>query len=539
MDFINSSQKWDVIVIGAGVGGATIGYALAKAGKKVLFLEKGLSRRDEKNLLLEDKHAELFFPRVDVARPQYSDILKRSGRWAETLTDQTQKKENEFVPFLGTGDGGSSSIYGMVMSRFFPQDFEPGQNHPKIPNATLQEKWPITYNELRPFYKAVEDLYQVRGEIDPLRGVKILDPLKDAPAVSQANQSLAKFLQAKGMHPYRLPIACKFVENCKDCISVLCSRNCKNDAGQICLNPALNDYGAVILNECEVVQLDSTDKAVTGVKCLYQGKEIVLNANIIILAAGALFSPVLLLKSKSSFWPQGLANTSGLVGKNLMRHNLDLYGVESNIALNPYPFRELSINDFYCQNNMRLGNIHSFSPIPSEIIVADLVEELRLSAIPLLPQLVKVLGPFIQKYLDKNLNQRLILATLTEDLPYRENAVSYDDKMQRIIFQYRMHNYEKERVEQLRIKMKEILKPLKFIHVKQAESNMRLAHACGTCRFGDDANESVLDKNNKAHDLENLYVVDSSFFPSSGATSPSLTIAANALRVAETILKKW
>lgn len=539
MNSINFSQKWDVIVIGAGVGGATIGYALAKAGKKVLFLEKGLSRTNKNNPSLEGKYAELFFPTGDVARPQYGDILKRSGRWAEMLTDQTEKKESEFVPFIGMGDGGSSSIYGMVMSRFFPQDFEPGQNHPKVPNATLQEKWPITYNELRPFYKAAEELYSVRGEIDPLRGGRILDPLKDAPALSEANEIFAKFLQGKGLHPYRLPVACEFVENCKDCISVLCSRNCKNDAGQICLNPALNDYGAVILNECEVVQLDSTDKAVTGVKCLYQGKEIVLNANIIILAAGALFSPVLLLKSKSSFWPQGLANTSGLVGKNLMRHNLDLYGVESKCSLNPYPFRELSINDFYFEGSMRLGNIHSFAPIPSEIIVADIIEELRLKAIPFLPEFVKVLRPFIQNFLDKNLNQRLILATLTEDLPYHENAVSYDDKMRRIVFQYRMHNYEKERVEQLRKKMKEILNPLKFIHVKQAESNMRLAHACGTCRFGDDANESVLDKNNKAHDLENLYVVDSSFFPSSGATSPSLTIAANALRVAETILKKW
>ena len=126
-----------------------------------------------------------------------------------------------------------------------------------------------------------------------------------------------------------------------------------------------------------------------------------------------------------------------------------------------------------------------------------------------------------------------------EDLPYSDNRVlpAVDGPAGAVHITYRLRDQDRVRIARFRSLMKTALKPLRWRLIKQAENNQRIAHVCGTCRFGNDPKTSVLDQNNRCHDLDNLYVVDSSFFPSSGGTNPSLTIAANALRVADQLVR--
>jgi choline dehydrogenase-like flavoprotein len=141
--------------------------------------------------------------------------------------------------------------------------------------------------------------------------------------------------------------------------------------------------------------------------------------------------------------------------------------------------------------------------------------------------------PFLVPVLDE-LRRRVVLASVMEDLPFAENRVAPSElECARVEIEYRIDEGERGRIAALRRRMRGILAPYRFRLIKQAESNDRIAHACGTCRFGEDPRTSVLDRFNRAHEVRNLLVLDSSFFPSSGGTNPALTIAANALRVAE------
>jgi choline dehydrogenase-like flavoprotein len=175
------------------------------------------------------------------------------------------------------------------------------------------------------------------------------------------------------------------------------------------------------------------------------------------------------------------------------------------------------------------------------VLAASMADDLRQGPLPWSAALFKLAKPAVQPVLKTLVNDRMILASTLEDLPYADNQVSLPARQgaasdARLILNYRVRQHDKVRIESFRKRMKEVLKPYSFSVVKQAENNQRIAHVCGTCRFGTDPTQSVLDGNNRAHGLANLYVVDASFFPSSGGTNPSLTIAANALRVAEHLI---
>jgi choline dehydrogenase-like flavoprotein len=321
-DIVN--QRWDVIVVGTGIGGATAGYALARAGKHVLFCEKGRSHLRSADAIT-GSYAERHFDRLSVPRPEHRDLLARAGRSWELITDQSDRHPRTFIPFIGAGTGGSSALYGMAMERFFPEDFEPRRNHPNAAGASLPERWPITYEELAPYYSVAEQMYGVRGGRDPLRSEASLVPLPDAPPLTRAAQELSDLLVRKGLHPYRLPVACEFVAGCECCQSYLCARECKNDGARSCVRPAIEEHGAVLLDQCDVLRLEATRESVTSVSCARLGSRFMLKGDVVVLAAGALATPEILLRSRSALWPDGLANDSGLVGRNLMRHFVDLY----------------------------------------------------------------------------------------------------------------------------------------------------------------------------------------------------------------------
>jgi choline dehydrogenase-like flavoprotein len=431
----------------------------------------------------------------------------------------------------------------MAMERFFPCDFRPKSNYPEIGESTLPESWPISYEELEPYYQAAEQLFRVHGTSDPLRADSAKSQYLPASPLHPANRELHEFLQSQGLHPYQLPLAYDQVEGCQGCQGFLCDKNCKNDTGKICLEPAIGQYGARLLEECAVLRLEHSGDTVTGVVCLWQDQERTFRANVIVLAAGALQTPAILLRSRSPQWPQGLANSSGMVGKNLMRHYIDLFAIApkspAKLAGN---LKEIAFNDYYQCSGEKFGTVQSFGTLPpAEMIVEQIEQDLRDGAFPLAAKAFKPFKPLFKPVLGKTFSNRIIFASLLEDLPYLDNQVTLpeeDPDSGKIILKYRIHPGEKARIERFREKIAKAFKPYNFILLKQAENNDRIAHVCGTCRFGEDERNSVLDASNRAHDLSNLYIVDGSFFPSSAGTNPALTIIANALRVADIIVQR-
>ncbi len=535
-----ANQQWDVIIIGTGVGGATLGYALAKAGKRVLFLEKGKSHLGVTDALRGD-YAESYFERPGVPQPKHRDILSRAGRYHGEVEDISLARPRRFVPFIGSGSGGSSALYGMALERFFPGDFSPRRNYPGAPDTTLPEAWPISYEALAPYYKAAEQLYRVRGGGDPLRGEPSPEHFLPPPPLTAGSQEIFDFFREGGLHPYRLPLACEHVAACECCQGYLCARNCKNDSSSICLEPAISRYGARMLDGCEVLKFEATRSEVTGVICTRHGEPIKLHARTVVLAAGALETPAILLRSASDLWPRGLANDSGMVGRNLMRHHIDLYLVTPRTPGPPdNRQKELAFNDWYHADGRKLGSVQSFGRLPPPSMLAESMEQdIRDGALPWTAPFFKAIKPLLKPVLGRLVGRSMVLATIMEDLPYLDNGVTISGPGGgRLCISYRPKEHDLERVSAFRALMSETLRPYRPMLIKQAENNQRIAHACGTCRFGVETNESVLDINNKAHGLANLYAVDSSFFPSSGGTNPSLTIAANALRVAHRLLGK-
>lgn len=531
------SRLWDVIVVGTGMGGATAGHALARLGLRVLFVEKGRSPSRTGGIVgqyPEDRVGGPFPP-----SPEKLDGLRNGGREWAAVVDASKRRRKIHIPFIGSGVGGSSALYGMAMERFFPSDFSPAGCFPERSGSTLPQRWPIAYDDLLPYYARAEALYRVRGTSDPLRGAEFDPAYLDPGPLSASADEVASTLRAAGMHPYRLPLACEFVPECACCQSYLCPRQCKNDAGRICVEPAVREHGAVLLDACEVLRLEASARTVERVVCLREGRTFTLRARVVILAAGALHTPRLLLESASAAWPHGLANRSGQVGRNLMRHYVDLYVIRPKTPPGlQATWKEIAFNDFYLDpDEGKLGSVQDFGALPPIPHLLDvLTDDVSQRFTPLAALAVRSVRPVIRYFLARRLAGTRILATLMEDLPYADNRVG-PAADGRIEVHYGLHPAERHRISRMRKKMKTLLKPYRPMLIKQAENNDRLAHACGTCRFGEDPSTSVLDAKNRAHDVDNLYVVDASFFPSSAGINPSLTIAANALRVAEVIGK--
>lgn len=531
-----TGQQWDVVIVGTGMGGATVGLALSRAGKRVLFLEKGRANRSPDSL--RGCYPEEQLAASPLSDVQRQDAFARAGREWAMIEDRSGRRCRTYVPFIGAGTGGSTALYGMALERFFPEDFAPRAWFASPDGSSMPDAWPIEYAELAPFYDEAERLFRVRGTPDPLRRAGFRPVYLEPPALSAGADELYRFLQAQGCHPYRLPMACDYVSVCECCQGYLCPNGCKNDAGRICLEPAVEQYRASLLEECEVLRVEATRTRVERVICRHRGQTLSVGAGVVVLAAGALQTPAILLRSASESWPDGLANRSGLVGRNLMRHYIDLYVLRPQTAPCDRPaWKELAFNDFYLVDGQKLGSVQGFGALPpAPQLVQSLLDDLRQGPFPAAQALLRPLQPVLRRFLQSRLEGRLILASVVEDRPYLENRVELGPEGGlRLI--YRLHPGERRRIAAMRDRMDRLLRPYRAMRIKQAENNQRLAHACGTCRFGTNPADSVLDAHNRAHGLDNLYVVDASFMPSSGGINPSLTIAANALRVARHLLQ--
>ena len=502
-----ASRHWDVIIIGTGVGGATVGRPLALKGLSVLFLEKGgrIGPSDEGNAAVtpESRMAQGWWPHP-ISRRQANGDPKR------------------FFAAVGCAVGGSSIHYAAALERMAASDFD--ALHTPIASTP---PWPISFEEFVPHYEAAEKLYGLGGESTHIAERRM----------SEWDRALMEQMRQNGLSPDPLHVAIRYDEQCKECIGIVCPRDCKSDARTACLEEALRQPQCHILEYCDVQTLEADGKSVRVVKVLHLGQELELRARIVVLSAGALHTPQILLRSRNEFWPQGLANSSDQVGRNLMFHTSDIFALWAprRLARQARQRKSISVRDFYTHKGQRLGYVQSMGLDAGRGEIAVYIkDQLRRRGVrnELLLSLLAKAPSHIGAYMFGSAG---IFAAMTEDDPNPDNRIILDpDEPDGASFSYSITDDLRRRADELRLAFSRGVRPWRMVRIS-SELEMNYGHPCGTCRFGDERASNVLDRNCRTHDLENLYVVDASFMPRSGAINPSLTIAANALRVAPQI----
>lgn len=518
-----SDTHYDVVIVGSGPGGATMAWRLAQTGKRILLLERGhYLPRERENW---DTQAVFFDARYQAQETWYGSDGRR------------------FHPGLHYFVGGNSKVYGGVLLRLRERDFE----EIKHPDG-ISPAWPIKYDVFEPYYQAAEELYHVhglRGEDPtepPSRKPYAYPPLSHEPRI----QELFEDLQREGCHPFHLPVGILLDEQgsaalphspcirCNAFDGYPCLTNGKADAQIICVDPTIAAYPNVTLMTDSYVDRLATNpsgRAIAAVEVLRDGRRIAYSGDIIVIACGALSSALLMLRSLNDQHPNGLANGSGLVGRNYMRHNNSVVLAVSRTP-NPTKFQKtLGLNDYYFGSDdwpYPLGHIQMIGKSDGVQIRGEGLPEL--------------LEWFPEAPFDWIAAHSLDFWLTSEDLPSPENRVFYDNS--RVILDLTLTNMEGHM--RLREKLRELCGKLE-IHPRLFDRSLYLgqnvpiggtAHQAGTLRFGTDPALSVLDVNCKAHEIDNLYVTDGSFFPSIGAVNPTLTIVANSLRVGDHIAQR-
>lgn len=513
---MSTSTRYDIIIIGTGPGGGTLAYKLAPSGKKILLLERGG-----------------YMPREKDNWNSKTVFIENRYKAKETWHD---KDGNPFHPGIHYNVGGNSKVYGAALLRMREQDFGEVKHH-----GGISPEWPISYDDLEPYYTQAEHLYHVHGN----RGEDPAEPKASAPykypAVTHEPriQELHNDWQKCGHKPFHLPIGVMLNEQqpekgacirCNTCDGFPCLLNAKADSQVVCVDPALQYPNVTMLTNALVSRLETngSGREVTGVVVERNGQVERYRADIVVVSCGAINSAALLLKSANDKHPNGLANSSDMAGLHYMCHNNSAMLAISKRP-NPTVFQKtIGLNDFYYGStdwDFPMGHI--------SMIGKQDMEMLRLGAPPFAPGLA----------LDVAAKHSLDFWMTSEDLPDPNNRVLVG-KDGDITLVYAENNLEAH--QRLAAKLKSMLNHLgcedhllsTHFYFGKKIPIAGTAHQCGTIRFGHDPKTSVLDENCKTHDLDNLYVVDASFFVSSSAVNPSLTIIANALRVGDHLLSR-
>lgn len=511
-----TTNTYDIIIIGTGAGGGTLAYRLAPSGKRILLLERGDYVPREK---------ENWSSQAVVGEGRYNNVEP----WRD-------KNGHEFVPGAHYFVGGNTKFYGAALVRLRKEDFGELRHY-----GGVSPSWPLAYEDLEPYYTKAEHLYQVhgvRGE-DPTEPAAsapyLFPPLKHEPRIQQLSDDLKKL----GLRPFHLPMGVLRDETnlqkskcirCQTCDGFPCLVHAKADAQVICVEPALEYPNVTMLTRAKATKLE-TDAAGGTVRRVHVERDGVMetySADIVVSSCGAINSAALLLRSANDKHPNGLANSSDQVGRNYMCHTNSVMLALSKCE-NPTIFQKtFGLNDFYFASkewDFPMGHVSFVGKSDKDILAAG--------------------APRIAPgwTLDLMAKHSLDFWLTSEDLPKPDNRVQVTRDGQ-IELHYTPNNEEAHK--RLQSTLKGVLK-----HANCSEDIFHLnayigkripiagvAHQNGTLRFGQDPRQSVLDVNCKAHDLDNFYAVDGSFFPSSGAMNPALTIMANALRVGDHLLDR-
>jgi choline dehydrogenase-like flavoprotein len=509
------SERYDVIIIGSGAGGGTLAHRLAPSGKRILILERGdWLPREALNWNVDAVFADNRYVSPDT--------------WMLPDGKSFQPQVHYFV-------GGATKVFGAALYRLRKEDFGELKHYDGVSPA-----WPLGYDEFEPYYTEAEHLYQVHGE----HGSDPTEPPASkpypAPPVSHEPriQKLSDDLTAAGYHPFPAPAAVMLNEEdtaysrcvrCQTCDGFPCLVHAKSDAEVIAVRPALERPNVTLLRNARALWLETNaaGMAVTGVLAEVNGAPERFEADIVVVSCGAANSAALLLRSASDEHPAGLANGSGQVGRNYMFHNSQAV-LALSLTSNDTMFQKtLALNDFYFGMEgfpYPMGNIQMIGKTLPGMYRAE-------------KPILTALAP--DRALEWISRHAVDFWLTTEDLPDPDNRVTVDTEG-RITLAYKPNNQVpmQKLYEKLRSMLSDIgLQPQHLVARNLYMHNeiplAGCAHQAGTCRFGDAPATSVLDRNCKAHELDNLYVVDTSFFVSIGAVNPSLTAIANALRVGD------
>jgi choline dehydrogenase-like flavoprotein len=529
---VSDDRHYDVIVIGTGAGGGTFAHRLAPSGRRVLVLERGgYLPRERDNW----ESAEVF--------------VKGKYRAPEFWFD---RDGNEFPPEVNYYVGGNTKFYGAALFRLRPQDFGEIRHYGGISPA-----WPLGYTDFESYYSEAEGLYFVHGRHgeDPTEGPASADyaypPVQHEPRIQQLSDDLEK----QGLHPFHLPIGVRLTQDPRgmpthDSVCIRCDRvdgfpclvNGKADAQVVCVDPALRHDNVTLLTDAHVTRLetDPGGRAVTAVVTEFGDGEIVrFSADIVVVACGAVNSAVLLLRSANDRHPDGLANGSGVVGRHYMRHN-NLAMMAVSKEPNPTRFQKtLAFNDWYLGSANGGSDEWDYPMGGVQMLGKSDGEQIRANA----PHWAGRISP--EMPFDVLAHHAVDFWLCGEDLPQPENRVTLDgdgrihlalDEKNNVEGLKRLRHALQSRLGDLGMHEKHLLHHSIYMHKGMPIG--ATAHQAGTVRFGTDPASSALDENCKAHELDNLYVVDTSFFPSIGAVNPSLTAIANALRVGDHVLER-
>jgi choline dehydrogenase-like flavoprotein len=516
---MSANGHYDVIIIGTGAGGGTLLWSLAPTGKKILVLERGD-----------------FVPRE---KDNWSSkAVNVDGKYA-TKEVWRDKDGKPLHPHTNYWVGGNTKFYGAALFRLRKEDFGEIRQH-----GGLSPAWPISYEDMEPWYGRAEHLYRVHGT----RGEDPTDPPASSPfphpAVSHEPriQDLADDFRQQGLRPFHVPLGIMLNEEdprasrcirCETCDGFPCLVQAKADAQVCCVEPALANPNVTLLTNAKVTRLhtDANGRTVTKVSVERDGAPEEYSADVVVVACGAINSAALLLRSANERHPKGLGNSSDVVGRHYMGHvNSVLLAISR--CPNPTVFQKtLGVNDYYLASKewgYPMGHISFVG---------------KLDGVALSAGAPAIAPGFTLEMMAKH---SLDFWLTSEDLPDPENRVTLDSDGN-IVLKYQPNNVTAH--ERLRATLQSAMQKQRKCSMHGDSCHVGLfgrslflgekiplagvAHQNGTIRFGRDPRTSALDTNCKAHDLDNLYVVDASFFPSSAAVNPALTIIANALRVGE------
>ncbi|MBL9073471.1 GMC family oxidoreductase [Tabrizicola sp.] len=489
----------DVIIIGSGMGGATLAAALAPTGRRILILERGERLKDSP----EARDPAAIFQRGH---------FKPNETWRDISGAPLHPGNYAYV-------GGNTKFYGAVLLRYRAEDFCPLRH---IDGTT--PGWPISYDDLEPFYSRAETLYRVRGDVsgDPTEPPHSA-PYPFLPVPDESDiADLRRAFTAQGLHVSALPLGIDIEAWLKRAPTgwdaFPDTTGAKSDAESCGLAEALKHPNVTLQTGTKVTRILAEGRRVTGVEVERSGVREILTAPVVVLAAGAILSSALLLASANDDHPTGLANASDQVGRNFMNHNLT-----GMVALNPFRRnrttyeKTIQINDFYLTggpNGEPLGNIQMLGRITGPILAGE-------SGLPL--------------WLSRLIADRSIhIMAMSEDLPDPNSRVLW--KNGEVVLDWRKTN---TRAHDLLVKrLKQAMRRAGWpITLARGFPKSKPSHQCGTNRMGANPATSVVDVNLKTHDLDNLYICDASVLPTSAGVNPSLTIAALALRAGDHIAR--
>jgi choline dehydrogenase-like flavoprotein len=484
------------------MGGGTLAWALKDTGLDVLILERGQ-----------------FLPREpENSQPDHVFVKKRyvtSKPWYDAKTGQP------FQPGVYYWVGGNTKMYGACLPRFRRSDFEEVSHQEGVSPA-----WPFSYDDLEPFYGQAEQLFQVHGSVDedPTEPPHSTDypypPLSHEPAVER----FANMLYLQGLHPFHMACAMQLPSRAERIADTTAdgspsSTGNKGDAENRAVRPALESPTVRLLLGAYVRRLHTgaDGHSVTAAEAQLGDRIIRIQAKTFVVCGGAVNSAALLLRSVSDQHPNGLGNSSGLLGRNYMVHNSTFFMAVDPRRRNDTAWQKtLGLNDWYeagPETRYPLGNLQMLGKLQAPMVKA---------ARPWAPIWA------LKLVTDRSLDMYLT----TEDLPRSENRVSVDGDQ--IMINWTPNNLtpHQELVKRVSRTARKAGYPIVLSERMGIATN---SHMCGTAVAGTDPSTSVLNPNCRSHDVSNLFVVDGGFFPSSAALNPALTIAANALRVAPTI----